>query len=493
MDYENEFQPDVQQLLPFDPIVLVQDVLRRWYLILIITLLCGVASYIYNDATYEPVYQSSATLVITSHGGTTTVYSNLDSAKKTADVFSQVLNSSLMRKTILEELGVDSFQGSISANVIESTNLMTLRVTANDPRTAFLVIRALLEHHEVVTYEVIGDVSVEVLQPPTVPTGPINYSGAQSAMKRAMIMALAASVLLFAFLSYIRDAVRSLNEAERKLDCWCLGEIHHEIKLKSIRDWFSRKKRSILITNPDTGFRYVTTITKLRRRVEQHMHHKKVLMVTSVVENEGKSTVAVNLALSMVKKRRKVLLIDCDLHKPACRKILEQPVPEYFIQDVIRGTVPLNQAVLTDRRSGLDLLCAKKVSNQVAGDLLASGGLAAMLEQAREAYDFVVIDLPPMSVATDPEYLMEYVDASLLVARQNAVTAPVLNKAIGVLQRGNAKLLGCVLNNVYASRLSSGEDYGNGYRWYGGYGKYGNHGRYGKYGRYGAYAGSEKD
>ena len=80
---------------------------------------------------------------------------------------------------------------------------------------------------------------------------------------------------------------------------------------------------------------------------------------------------------------------------------------------------------------------------------------------------------------------MEYADGSLLVVRQNRVTSVDLNRAIGDLQRGKAKMLGCVLNNVHSTEILNGEGYATGYARYGGYSRYG---RYGKYGRYGAYA-----
>ena len=73
---------------------------------------------------------------------------------------------------------------------------------------------------------------------------------------------------------------------------------------------------------------------------------------------------------------------------------------------------------------------------------------------------------------------MELVDGSLLVIRQNGVRAPDLNRAIRDLQRGKAKMLGCVLNNVFATATFSGEGYGVGYGRYGGYGKYGRYGYY---------------
>ena len=83
-----------------------------------------------------------------------------------------------------------------------------------------------------------------------------------------------------------------------------------------------------------------------------------------------------------------------------------------------------------------------------------------------------------MSGVSDAESMTKYADASLLVVRQNAATAPAINKAVAALDGGNAKLLGCVLNNVYSTGLFSGQGHN-----YSGYDKY-NH--YGSYGRYGA-------
>jgi len=89
------------------------------------------------------------------------------------------------------------------------------------------------------------------------------------------------------------------------------------------------------------------------------------------------------------------------------------------------------------------------------------------------------------NVTATREFEMHDADGSLLVVRQNGVSVTDLNRAIMDLQRGKAKMLGCVLNNVYSTGLLSGEGYGTGYGRYGGYSRYG---RYGKYGRYGAYA-----
>ena len=478
---ETQLNPYQKTLLPFDPVVLLREAAGKWILVLVIAVIAGMFAYIYTDSMYVPFYKTSATLVLTTRDSASTFYDSLDATSSLATVFTEVLNSSVMRNNIVRELGVDSFSGAIYAAAIEETNLMTVQVTAADPRTAFQVIQILLDQHDMVTYEIMGDIVLEVLEPPVIPVGPANRT--DSGRSFALVFA-AAAVLTFALLviaAYFRDTVRSKEEAEAKLDCWCLGEIRHESKNLTLPERLLRKKRSILITDPQTEFRYVTTMGKLSRRVEQNMQGGKILLVTSVMENEGKTTVAANLALSLSRKHARVLLVDCDLHKPAVRKVMEQGMPEFCAQDVIQGKVLLSEAVKTDRRSRLQMLLAKRSNPQEAGDLIGSAGMAALIAQARECYDYVVIDLPPMSAAPDSEAMTELADAALLVVRQNGVTAGDLNRAIEDLQRGKARLLGCVLNNVYATRFFSGEGYGSGQGRYGGYGGYGRYGRYGRY------------
>ena len=470
------------ELLPFDPIVLLMDVAKRWLLILLVAVVAGVSTYILMDATYQPSYKTTTTFVVTTQDSSTTVYSNLTSTSNLASVFSELLNSSILRKSILQHSQLDAFHGTISAGIVPETNLLTVTVTAPDPRSAYLMARGLIDHHEEITYQVVDDIVLEVLQYPTVPTSPSNRVNALHQMKRAALMAALAAAACLAYLSYRRDALRSGTEVRKKLNCGYLGEIAHEHKYKTLLTWIRRPKTSILITNPTTSFRFLESIRKLRRRVEQHMGQRKVLMVTSLMENEGKSTVAVNLALALAKKQKEVLLIDCDLRKPACHALLEQKNVTQGLRDVLTEKANLADVVRQDKKSGLYMLLETRGSSN-SGDLISGEIMQELLLWARNEFDYIVLDMPPMAVVSDAESMVEFADASLLVVRQNVCTASSVNKAVAALERGNAKLLGCILNNVRSSVLTSGMPYGYGYGY--GYGKYGKYGHYGHYGHYG--------
>lgn len=477
MNKISEFKIERPSMLSVIPFVLVRDVLKKWLLILTVAVMAGVGAYIITDWTYKPVYQTSSTLVVTTRDSSNTVYSNLQSTTELASVFAGLLNSSVLQKVVLEEDGLDTRVCRITVSPIEETNLLTIQVTASDPLTSFRVLRSLIDNHGVVTYKVIGDIVVEVLQLPRVSTAPANSPNMVKWVLAAMVLAAIAACAGITTFSLFRNTVRSKSEAEYKLDCWCLGEIYHERKYKTLSDWTRRRKNRLIITNPSNSFRFLETIRRIRRRIEQYMGESKVLMITSVMENEGKSTTAVNLAMSLAQKHSRVLLIDFDLYKPSCHRILGAKDFRYGVSDVLTGKAEFLQAVIREPLSGLHLMPERmplRSGNTQSVSSIPPERISALLERAREEYDYVVLDLPPMAAVTDVEYMIEHADASLLVVKQNQVGAEALNRAIATLQKGKAELLGCVLNNVYSMHLVPGHEsnYGYGYDKYGSYGKY---------------------
>ena len=454
----------------------VHDVLRQWYLIVTVALIAGMITFVWKDAGYVPQYATSTTFVISSGGAASSTFHNLSATRELASVFTELLNSSLLQDKVMEQVGVDHFDGSISADVVPNTNLMNMRVTGSDPRMVFLVSKAIQQHHDLVTEQVLGSTILEVLRDPTVPTSPINPQNLRHTMVRAAVLGGAAAAFLLAVLSFLSDKVRSRSEADQKLRCRVLGELSNEKKYKTLREKLRRKKTSILITNPTTSFSYTETVSRLASRVENHLHRQeKTILVTSLLENEGKTTVAVNLALALGRKGKKVLLVDFDLRKPSCDRVLELPRSGCGLGEVLTGAVSVEQALVYVKKGGIWLLPGGNRQRMTA-DQLMTGPVQPLLEQLRHQFDYILMDTPPMSQAADAEYLSSLTDAALLVARQNVALADDLNEVSGVLEKSNRHMLGCILNNVYnGSRYAPAYHYGSSYPY----------GRYGKYGTYG--------
>ena len=467
----------------FHPLLLIREMIGKLWLALAVAIIVGCLAYIGASALYSPEYKTQTTFVVSVREGSSSVYSNLAAAKNIASSFSEIVDSDVMKKRVAAELGTDRVGGEISASVIEETNLIELTVTADNPRSAYLITRAVLNNYGELAEKTLSSVTLEILRQPGIPISPSNTSGAMRAAKLGAIASAAVVLVWVCLKAYLRDTVKVTEDVEKKLDVKLLATVYHERKYKSIKEVLRRRKKSILITNPTTGFAFSETFRKLRTRVDYHMRREgaKVIMVTSVLENEGKSTVAANLALAMNRKRKNVILIDGDMKKPALHKIMNYQDKQYAgITDYLDGKAGLKDTLISDKNYQMGLILGKKGSDR-STELVCSPAMRELIRQARENVDCIIIDTPPMSVSPDAECIAELADASILVVRQDTTPVKVINDAIDTLSSCNAKLIGCVFNNVRSADLSDGYSYGSGGKYgYGGhsYSRYG----YGKYG-----------
>jgi capsular exopolysaccharide synthesis family protein len=284
-------------------------------------------------------------------------------------------------------------------------------------------------------------------------------------MKLGFLIGAAAMVVLLAALSVTRDNIKNEKEVTRKLDIKLFGVIYHENIYKTLKSKIRKKKKSILITSPTVSFSFVESIKKLRSKLEYKAAAKNhnVLLVTSVLENEGKSTVATNLALALAQKSKRVLLIDADFSKPSLYKILQKDVAKkQELGEYLMGKSDLNDALMVDENSGVFLLLGSKYCYNSA-DLITGSSFAEMIEIQKNVMDYVIIDSPPISVSADTELLADIADASLLVVKQSYAKAKYVNDAIDTLAGTNSELLGCVYNNVHNSLFGPNIGYGHKY------------------------------
>ena len=452
-------------------LLLLRILTRSLWMAVLAGIIFGCLGYIVADLRYKPQYQTRATFVVHQRGSYSTVYGNLSAASGMANSFSQILQSDVMRKRVAQDIGVSQINGTIEATTIPDTNLLELRITADTPRMAYRITRSILSHYNDLTGAALSNISLEMLQQPFVPTAPSNVSDSRHVAKLA---GLVGAALLLAFIgvsAYLRDTIKAEKDVEEKLDAKLVSVLHHERKNKSLASMIRQPKRSLLITDPTTGFLYVESVKKLRSRVEYQLRRSeaKVIMVTSVLENEGKTTVATNLAIAMGRKYKKVLLIDGDMRKPALQKILEYQNENIItLSDVLEGKATLEDAMVADTRRSIYTVLAKHMGER-ASELLKSDAMQKLLEQARREMDVIIIDTPPMSASVDGECIAQLADAALLVVRQDRALVRVINDTIDILKNANAALIGCVLNNFYVADFSENMNYGFG--GYYGYGK----------------------
>jgi capsular exopolysaccharide synthesis family protein len=176
----------------------------------------------------------------------------------------------------------------------------------------------------------------------------------------------------------------------------------------------------------------------------------KILVIASPGMQEGKTTFAINLATSMSKSGKKVLLIDGDLRKPDIAYLLNLPRGSRGLQDLLFGRKKYHQAVCSIPGSGLDVLTADSRNRDDACELLAMPGAIERIKTIGQTYDHVIIDTPPVLAFPDALVWAKMADAVILTSFANQTTAPDLREATEKLAQINANVLGTVLSNVSA-------------------------------------------
>lgn len=463
--------PAADQRVPL--LLIARELWHKLGLIVMFVVTVAACGFIAASLLYRPVYQTQTTFVVSVRNGGT-VYANLNTATSMADTLSTFFEGDVMRKCIQQDLG--TVDGTITTQPITETNLFTMTVSAHTPRDACRITQSVLRHYGEQAGKLMSNVALDVLRQPEVPTVPANSANALHTAELSGAVAALVAVVYLAARVYLRDTVKYESDVEQKLDTRLLATVVHEKKYKTLRAGLRRRRRktSILITNPTTGFTFVETFKKLRARVDYFLRREqgKTVMVTSLLEDEGKSTVAVNLALAMGRRHKNVLLMDLDLKKPAVYKLLDCQQEKFVpLETYLSKGGSVDALLRHDATRGIDTILSRKgVDN--AAELLHGERLRALLQELAQRMDVIIVDTPPMSAGGDAECIADLVDAAILVVRQDQANACALNDCIDVLRRSDAKVLGCVFNNVYAAGLGDRQSYGYGGRY--GYGsKYG--------------------
>ncbi|MGN1051139.1 MAG: CpsD/CapB family tyrosine-protein kinase [Acutalibacteraceae bacterium] len=176
----------------------------------------------------------------------------------------------------------------------------------------------------------------------------------------------------------------------------------------------------------------------------------KKVVITSSIAGEGKSTFAVNLAISLAKQENtKVLLIDCDLRKSTIAKIFGFDSSP-GLTDFITGRSEFSNVLHYTDISNLDVITSGVIPPNPS-EILASGVMSDMLDVLSSKYDYIIMDTPPVNVVSDAVYCVKNADGTVLVAKELKTTHTELKKAVSSLKFINAKIIGIVLMGVEES------------------------------------------
>ena len=463
-----------EELESINVVSFLNDLLHRlksfWWVILLLTVSLGVAFYFRTNTTYTPSYTAEATVSVTIVNGGASA--NRNTAEQLGNVFPYILTSGALSDVIANDLGVSSVPGSIRATNIKGTNLLTISVKGSNPEKVYAVLQSVLKNYPEVAQFVVGQTTLSIIDDSGIPSDTGMTSVLRGSVRKGAVLGFGIGALLLVLYTFGTRTIRDEDDLRALLNVPCLGTLPSY--KKKVRSKSKSSEINILNDSSIGNGSYVESLRLIRTRLERQMGEKKVLMVTSSIPGEGKSTVAANLAISMALKGKRVFLIDCDVRNPSLGKVfnLKQKMPGLVA--VLQGKTSLSDALypITNHGEeiGLTLLPGADKESRLV-EILGSEEMGRMLESIKEHADVIILDAPPTAMLVDAMIMAPFVDGVAYVVMSDFARRSFIFRGMEELTSNGVDVFGCILNGGDVSSRGYGY-YGYKYGYYG-YNKYG--------------------
>ncbi len=223
-----------------------------------------------------------------------------------------------------------------------------------------------------------------------------------------------------------------------------------------------RMTRMVLDT-PRSAFAETLRNAKLATDIVLQGRPSRVIGIVSAMPGEGKTTVAANFAALLAASGKKTLLIDADLRNPKLSRMLK-PVPKAGLVEAVLGDITWTNAVRVDQQSKLAVLPVVPRPNGEAhphtNELLASPGMASILENARQIFDYVIVDLAPIGPVVDAKAFSVHADGFIYVVEWGKTPIRLVTDLLTAEPHIAAKILGVLLNKTDMTQLAKYSDFG---------------------------------
>lgn len=457
---------------------LIRMLVRNLWMIVLAALTFSMAAGIYLNTLWTPRYQATMTYAVQSR--TTSAYGSVTraAAQETASVLGSLLPTNMVTAKLRAwDPELADFNGSISASVVGSSNFIVITCQDDTPEDALMALLALEEiFPELMDYLTSSTIAVAIREP-SVSGGMVNAVNVPRLRRTAAILGggLMAALLVRFFLR--RETVQTRSGARHLLDADILAYVGRVRRPLSLRSLLRPVRGPLQVFSPTVGFAYTEQIGTVCAQLE-HEHTSRgsrVFLFTGISENEGKSTISGNVAAALAMRGNRVAIIDCDLRNPSLKRFFDNrydaqlPLNELLAQPFSREN--LSKCIVRHDQLGLYMLFSHKADSRCT-ELLTSQTMASLLRHL-SICDYVILDMPPMGYFADTEAILDNVDASVLVVRQDCTPACDINDGVDLLRHSKSRFLGCVLNDMTGT-LTEGYGYGRyGYGYGYGYGHYG--------------------
>jgi polysaccharide biosynthesis transport protein len=344
---------------------------------------------------------------------------------------------------------------SLTANLHSETSikLQELRRVADADRKVYE--SYLSQYNDIAERRELQDASARIISPATLPRSPSSSRAKFYAL--GGMAGLAGGLLLAFLLEYFRPGVKTGKEIEQSFGLPVVGNIPSVWREKT-RGVSYRRPLDRMVGEPLSHLS--EAVRAMRISLELSSANPKVILITSALPGEGKSTAAMLLAASSASSGKRTILLDCDLRLRSTSEALRNK-HQTGLSELLRGTAKLTDVIAQDPRTKIYLLPAGSMAPNAA-DLLMSKRMVDLIAVLRSEFDYIVMDAPPLLPVVDALALATVADKILVIVEWCQTSRASIYEAFRVLGPEVTRIAGIVLNKVDFSQLPG---YGAGYHY----------------------------
>lgn len=455
---------------------------RLWALVLALAALAGLFFYARAKQSYVPMYESKAIFTIEAGYYAEDIfqdgaYYDHYLAQRLAKLFPQLMTQEIMTDLVVQELDKGYINGFATATSVADSNMLILSVKSTDPYDAYDYLCALIDCFPQIASFSVDNPQIKIMTAPNLPTQPCTAPPGIKTFIKGAILGAAVGFVLLIICAMLSHTVQNPDELKRAINLPILIALPKVVQKK-------RRNGTTPLITAESNPGMAESLRGLRMKVKKLLadNNGKSVLITSTLAGEGKTTIAINLAQSLVQDGHKVILLDADLRNQSVARALGEKATGNNLMDLLKNR---SQPVLNCVRtipSGLSFISGRSID--LRHYALDATAIRQLLSALSEHYDYIVIDTPPSDIVSDSAALCRCADCVLYVVRQDHTQKGQIINAVTSLHQKDVRIAGCVFNGV--PQHHRGYGYGSTYSY--GYGsaymKYG----YSKSGKYSTYS-----
>ena len=400
----------------------------------------------------------------------------INSATKLVSTYSIIIKSDTVLQQVIDNLGLsltyEKLAERVTVSAVDDTQVMKVTVKSDNPEWARQVCEQITVVSPDVILESVEAGSVKVISSAAVNPTPVSPNVGRNTMLGGVLgLVISVGIILLAVL--LDNKIHTEDDIAKYLDLAVVGvnsEISEKVKEMS-KASKNTSRRKLFTVGSDAPFQFVEAYKSLRTNLEflSSAGNCKTILITSSVPEEGKTNVAVNLAMTIAASGKRVVLVDCDLRKATISRYLRIPRNHAGLTNVItsKDEGALAAALVRVKDSGITVLTAGTIPPNPT-ELLSAPMTEKIFASLQKAFDYVIVDTPPVSLVTDAAVLCRMADGVLLVVRPGVTTIQSAQLSKKNLEAVNAHILGVVMNgyNGKQSGRRDGYSYAYSYSYY---------------------------